>query len=174
MVDPKMACAQSRLPNTTVIIQVLRPLFSRFHNDSHLLSLPFFLRFFLRHMLMGREKNNKMCIWTRRTTRNAMLVGFRTRVSIPGHLLPVPLLYDFCVDQVGTTIQLSRKVVQGNPIHIGVPLRTDQRVQHHLHRRRRTLSRLEAATWQTCGHNGNRTRVRVKTTNSTIPGLAPG
>ena len=136
--------------------------------------LTLFLMILLTTHAYGKGENNKTCIWTRRTTRNTTLVGFWTRVGIPGHLLPVPLLYDFCIDQVGTMIQLSRKVVQGNPIHIGVPLRTDQQVQHHLHRCRRTLSRLEAATRQTRGHNGSRTRVQVKTTNLTISGLAPG
>ena len=53
-------------------------------------------------------------------------------------------------------------------------MRTDQRVQHHMDRRRRTLSRLEATTWWTRGRNGSRTRVRVKTSNSTIPGLTSG
>ena len=43
----------------TVIVQVLRPLFSRFHDDSRLFSLPFFLQFFLRHTLMGREKTTR-------------------------------------------------------------------------------------------------------------------
>ena len=43
-----------------VIVQVLRPLFSRFHDDSHLLSLPFlFLRLFLQHTLMGKERTTR-------------------------------------------------------------------------------------------------------------------
>ena len=103
-----------------------------------------------------------------------MLVGLWTRVGIPGHLLTVPFLDNLRVDQISPTVQLPCKVIRGNPTHVGVPLRTDQRVQHHMDRRRRTLSRLEATTWRTRGRNGNRTRVQVKTTNSTIPGLAPG
>ena len=102
----------------SVIVQVLQPLFSQFHNDSCLLSLPFFLLFILQCTLMGREK----------TTRDSTLVRLRTQVGIPGHLLPVPLLYDFCIDQVSAMIQLLRKVVCRDPIHIGVPLWTDQRV----------------------------------------------
>ena len=81
----------------------------------------------------GKGENNKTCIWTQRTTRNATLVGFWTRVGIPGHLLSVPLLDNLHIDQVSATIQLPRKVIRGNPIHIGIPVRTDQRVQHHLH-----------------------------------------
>ena len=122
----------------------------------------------------GKGENNKTCIGTRRTTRKTTLVGLRTRVGIPGHLLLVPLLDNLRVDQVSPTVQLPYKVIRGNPTHVGVPLRTDQRVQHHMDWRRRTLSQLEAATWRTHGRNGSQTRVRVKTSNSTIPGLAPG
>ena len=84
--------------------------------------LTLFLTLLLTTHAYGKGENNKTCIWTQRTTRSATLVRFRTRIGIPGHLLLVPLLHDFRVDQVSTTIQFLRKIVRGNPIHIGVPL----------------------------------------------------
>ena len=121
-----------------------------------------------------KGEDDKTYIETWQTTRNATLVGRRIRVGIPSHLLPVPLLDNLSIDQVSTTIQLPRKIVCRDPIHIGVPLWTDQWVQHHLDQHWRTLSRLEAATQQTHRHNGYWTQVRVKTSDSTILDLAPG
>ena len=72
------------------------------------------------------------------------------------------------------TIQLPRKIVHRDPIHIGVPLRTNQWVQHHLDQCRRTLSRLESTTWWMCRCNRYWMQVWVKTSTSTIPGFAPG
>src|ERR1700753_1989388 len=43
----------------TVIVQVLRPLFSRFHDDSCVISLPFF--FLLMTHAYGKGENNKTC-----------------------------------------------------------------------------------------------------------------
>ena len=136
--------------------------------------LSLFLTTLLTTHAYGKGENNKTCIGTRRTTRKTTLVGLRTRVGIPGHLLPVPLLDNLRIDQVSPAVQLPCKVIRGNPTHVGVPLRTDQQVQHHMDRRWRTLSQLEAATWRTRGRNGSRTGVRVKTTNLTILGFAPG
>ena len=122
----------------------------------------------------GKGENSKTCIWTQRTTRGTTLVGLRTGVGVLGHLLLVPLLNNLRIDQVSPTIQLPCKIVRRDPSNIGVPLRTNQRVQHHLHQHQRTLSWLEATTWWMREHNGSWMRVQVKTMNSTIPGLAPG
>ena len=162
-----------RRKNTCHRSSFMTPLFTIPQRFSPTL-LTLFLTTLLTTHAYGKGENNKTCIGTRRTTRETTLVGLRTRVGIPGHLLAVPFLDNLRVDQISPTVQLPCKVIRGNPTHVGVPLRTDQRVQHHMDRRQRTLSRLEAATWRTRGRNGSRTRVRVKTTNSTISGLAPG
>ena len=123
-----------------VIVQVLQPLFSQFHNDSRLLSLPFVLIIPLMTHAYGKREDNKTCIWDRRTTRKTTLVGLRAGVGIPGHLLPVPLLNNLHIDQVSPTIQHLCKIVRRDPINIGVPLRTDQQIQRHLDGHRGTLS----------------------------------
>ena len=151
----------------------MTPLFTIPRRFSPTLLTLFLTTLFTTHAY-GKGDDNKMCIGTRRTTRETTLVGLWTRVGIPGHLLAVPFLNNLRVDQISPTVQLLCKVIRGNPTHVGVPLRTSQRFQHHMDRRRRTWSRLEAATWRTRGCNRSRTRVRVKTMNSTISGFAPG
>ena len=93
------------------IVQVLQPLFSRFHDDSRLLSLPFVLIIPLTTHAYGKREYNKTCIWNQRTTRKTTLVRLRAGVGIPGHLLPVPLLNDLHIDQVSPMIQLLCKIV---------------------------------------------------------------
>ena len=144
------------------------PFLSQFHNNSHLLSLPFLLLFFLWH-IYGRRQDNKTCIWTQQTTGTSTLVRLWSWVGVPSHLLPVLFLDMLSVDHLCAMIQLPHKVIWGNPAHIGVPLQPNQWFHHHLNQCWRTLDQLISAAQWPCGCNKHRTRIWVKTLHLIIP-----